>query len=668
VLRGIQAYPHPVLWFPTCLRNHALIAGRPERHSACGLSQCLRLVHVRKKKVAAMAEGSVIVSEDDSLGAAVVVRLAYPHQIVESDGMLQRVLGPELAAAVCAAEGLSAIASPLSERRLSELFLRLGQTSSQRRQLTVLVRQRWILISFEGGRPQADRVKLYLQDVTPLKLYERADNQAEHRLVTALETACVGVWEWYPGAPSITLCMRAATWLGIGNRTCELSFDTCLKRIHAADRPRVRAAAAACATPRAVSELHELEFRIKAADEQYHWVVLAAASLPRTEQSEFARITGSIRDTTLHRQLKQSDARQQELMSLAAEVQQAFLVDQSLVAACDRLFDPLLEITDSRLGFIGILCTGDDGAQYLEVPSISNISWDEASREWYNSHRDEGQSLRFHSLNNLFGHVVTHNTIVCTETVNMHPASRGQPQGHPPIHNFLGIPLRFDGQAVGMIAVGNRDRGYGQEQIELLTPFATVLGTMIRARQLEEQRAQAEAALLREATHDTLTGLANRKLFFSMADSLFEQAVRYEQHIALAVMDVDFFKSVNDKYGHQAGDKVLRVFADTLSDAVRRSDVHARVGGEEFAVLLAQTNETDAVDVLERFRRTLENTLIALNDGMEISITVSIGYCDFFDGLHDVDHWFNLADRALYQAKAQGRNRIIKWVPDPIAR
>tara|TARA_B100001059_G_scaffold167300_1_gene166997 strand:+ start:103424 stop:105064 length:1641 start_codon:yes stop_codon:yes gene_type:complete len=546
---------------------------------------------VRKEKVAAMAEGSVIVSEDDSLGAAVVVRLAYPHQIVESDGMLQRGLGPELAAAACAAEGLSAIASPLSERRLSELFLRLGQTSSQRRQLTVLVRQRWVLISFEGGRPQADRVKLYLQDVTPLKLYERADNQAEHRLVTALETACVGVWEWNPGAPSITLCMRAATWLGIGNRTCELPFDTCLKRIHAADRPRVRAAAAACATPRAVSELHELEFRIKAADEQYHWVVLAAASLPRTEQSEFARITGSIRDTTLHRQLKQSDARQQELMSLAAEVQQAFLVDQSLVAACDRLFDPLLEITDSRLGFIGILCTGDDGAQYLEVPSISNISWDEASRDWYNSHRDEGQSLRFHSLNNLFGHVVTHNTIVCTETVNMHPASRGQPQGHPPIHNFLGIPLRFDGQAV-----------------------------------------------------------------------------RYEQHIALAVMDVDFFKSVNDKYGHQAGDKVLRVFADTLSDAVRRSDVHARVGGEEFAVLLAQTNETDAVDVLERFRRTLENTLIALNDGMEISITVSIGYCDFFDGLHDVDHWFNLADRALYQAKAQGRNRIIKWVPDPIAR
>jgi len=591
VLRGIQAYPHPVLWFPTCLRNHALIADRSERQSACGLSQCLRLVHVRKEKVAAMAEGSVIVSEDDSLGAAVVVRLAYPHQIVESDGMLQRGLGPELAAAACAAEGLSAIASPLSERRLSELFLRLGQTSSQRRQLTVLVRQRWVLISFEGGRPQADRVKLYLQDVTPLKLYERADNQAEHRLVTALETACVGVWEWNPGAPSITLCMRAATWLGIGNRTCELPFDTCLKRIHAADRPRVRAAAAACATPRAVSELHELEFRIKAADEQYHWVVLAAASLPRTEQSEFARITGSIRDTTLHRQLKQSDARQQELMSLAAEVQQAFLVDQSLVAACDRLFDPLLEITDSRLGFIGILCTGDDGAQYLEVPSISNISWDEASRDWYNSHRDEGQSLRFHSLNNLFGHVVTHNTIVCTETVNMHPASRGQPQGHPPIHNFLGIPLRFDGQAV-----------------------------------------------------------------------------RYEQHIALAVMDVDFFKSVNDKYGHQAGDKVLRVFADTLSDAVRRSDVHARVGGEEFAVLLAQTNETDAVDVLERFRRTLENTLIALNDGMEISITVSIGYCDFFDGLHDVDHWFNLADRALYQAKAQGRNRIIKWVPDPIAR
>ena len=430
----------------------------------------------------------------------------------------------------------------------------------------------------------------------------------------------------------------------------------------------MQAAAEACAQPQAESELHEIELRVKAADGQYHWIAVAAASLTSTEQREFARISGSIRDTTLQRQLKQLDARQQELMSLVAEVQQAFLVDQSLVAACDRLFDPLLEITDSRLGFIGMLRTGEDGAQYLEVPSISNISWDQASREWYNSHRDEGQSLRFHSLNNVFGHVVTHNTIVCTDTVSQHQASRGQPQGHPPIHNFLGIPLRFDGQAVGMIAVGNREGGYGQEQIELLAPFATVLGTMIRARQLEEQRALAEAALLREATHDSLTGLGNRKLFFSMADSLFKQAIRYEQHVALAVMDVDFFKSVNDRYGHQAGDQVLRIFAATLSDAVRSSDVHARVGGEEFAVLLAQTNETNAFDVLERFRKALENTRITLKDGTELSITVSIGYCDFFDGLHDVDHWFNLADHALYQAKAQGRNRIIKWVPEPVAR
>ena len=110
-----------------------------------------------------------------------------------------------------------------------------------------------------------------------------------------------------------------------------------------------------------------------------------------------------------------------------------------------------------------------------------------------------------------------------------------------------------------------------------------------------------------------------------------------------------------------------------LSDAVRSSDVHARVGGEEFAVLLVQTNETNAFEVLERFRKAPENTRITLKDGTErngteLSITVSIGYCDFFDGLHDVDHWINLADQALYQAKAQGRNRIIKWVPEPVAR
>ncbi|WVM93231.1 diguanylate cyclase [Halopseudomonas pachastrellae] len=80
------------------------------------------------------------------------------------------------------------------------------------------------------------------------------------------------------------------------------------------------------------------------------------------------------------------------------------------------------------------------------------------------------------------------------------------------------------------------------------------------------------------------------------------------------------------------------VFKQGILGATRCVDVHARVGGEEFAGLLAQTNETNAFEVLERFRKALENTRITLKDGTELSITVSIGYCDFFDGLHDVDH------------------------------
>ncbi len=80
------------------------------------------------------------------------------------------------------------------------------------------------------------------------------------------------------------------------------------------------------------------------------------------------------------------------------------------------------------------------------------------------------------------------------------------------------------------------------------------------------------------------------------------------------------------------------VFKQGILGATRCVDVHARVGGEEFAVLLAQTDETNAFEVLERFRKALENTRITLKDGTELSITVSIGYCDLFDGLHDVDH------------------------------
>ena len=600
--------------------------------------------------------------------AEVLIQLTRPYLLAEWDAALDAVVGRDTVARIKQGAGLGLLVSPLSARRLDELFIQLAKGQDRRRQLTFLIGDRWVMLSFDGARPTPDLVQVFLQDVTPLKLDERAEEQASHRLLAALQTACSGVWEWYPDDHFVTLCERAADWLGLGPHAADLSLEACLERIHPDDRQTLEQAVKAGLTPRASFDVEEVELRVRAADGHYRWIIVAAATLPAMEKGEYARVCGCIRDVTLHRQLEQLDVRQQELMSLVAEVQQAFLVDQSLVAACDRLFEPLLAITDSRLGFIGILRNTEDGSQYLEVPSISNISWDDASRAWYASHRDEGQSLRFHSLNNLFGHVVTHNTVVCTDTVSRHPASRGQPHGHPAINNFLGIPLRFNGEAVGMIAVGNRDGGYSKEQIELLAPFATVLGTMIRARQLEEQRAQAEAALLREATHDALTGLANRKLFFSMADSLFEQALRYGQRVSLAVMDIDFFKSVNDKYGHQAGDKVLQLFAQTLSDAVRRSDVHARVGGEEFAVLLTQTSETNALDVLERFRLSLQASCIRLDDDIEIGITVSIGYCDFFDGLHDVDHWFNLADRALYLAKAQGRNRVVRWTPDQAGR
>lgn len=600
--------------------------------------------------------------------AEVLIQLTRPYLLAEWDAALDAVVGRDTVARIKQGAGLGLLVSPLSARRLDELFIQLAKGQDRRRQLTFLIGDRWVMLSFDGARPAPDLVQVFLQDVTPLKLDERAEEQASHRLLAALQTACSGVWEWCPDDHFVTLCERAADWLGLGPHAADLSLEACLERIHPDDRQTLEQAVKAGLTPRASFDVEEVELRVRAADGHYRWIIVAAATLPAMEKGEYARVCGCIRDVTLHRQLEQLDVRQQELMSLVAEVQQAFLVDQSLVAACDRLFEPLLAITDSRLGFIGILRNTEDGSQYLEVPSISNISWDDASRAWYASHRDEGQSLRFHSLNNLFGHVVTHNTVVCTDTVSRHPASRGQPHGHPAINNFLGIPLRFNGEAVGMIAVGNRDGGYSEEQIELLAPFATVLGTMIRARQLEEQRAQAEAALLREATHDALTGLANRKLFFSMADSLFEQALRYGQRVSLAVMDIDFFKSVNDKYGHQTGDKVLQLFAQTLSDAVRRSDVHARVGGEEFAVLLTQTSETNALDVLERFRLSLQASCIQLDDDIEIGITVSIGYCDFFDGLHDVDHWFNLADRALYLAKAQGRNRVVRWTPDQAGR
>ena len=176
------------------------------------------------------------------------------------------------------------------------------------------------------------------------------------------------------------------------------------------------------------------------------------------------------------------------------------------------------------------------------------------------------------------------------------------------------------------------------------------------SREIAERRA-LEHELRRMANTDELTGVLNRRRFVELLEHEVERARRYQRSLAMLMLDVDHFKSVNDRFGHGAGDEALRHFAGVGSDSLRDADLFARLGGEEFAALLPETPLERALIVAQRLRLAVA-VMPCRWEGATINLTVSVGVAI----LHAVDNpalgILGRADRALYAAKASGRDRV----------
>jgi diguanylate cyclase (GGDEF)-like protein len=162
---------------------------------------------------------------------------------------------------------------------------------------------------------------------------------------------------------------------------------------------------------------------------------------------------------------------------------------------------------------------------------------------------------------------------------------------------------------------------------------------------------------LKEASiRDALTGLYNRRYFFDAGKKFHSCALRDSMTLAVAMIDIDFFKKVNDTHGHKAGDEVLKHVADGLSGRFRGSDIVARYGGEEFCVLAVNMNRQAALTVFDELRRSIERSRTRV-DGASISVTVSIGVC--CEPHKSLEEMLATADAMLYQCKRSGRNRVL---------
>jgi diguanylate cyclase (GGDEF)-like protein len=224
----------------------------------------------------------------------------------------------------------------------------------------------------------------------------------------------------------------------------------------------------------------------------------------------------------------------------------------------------------------------------------------------------------------------------------------------------LAIPLGLEGRESGVLYLTPQDEDFGDDARELAHWLASQASIAL-------ENARLHRLVERQANTDGLTELPNRRHFEEALESEITRVERFDGSLALILADLDDFKQVNDRFGHQAGDDVLRTFADILRTTVREVDLPARYGGEEFAVLLPQTDLEGAHELAERLRRALAARPMSTHPGGLVAVTASFGVAAFPEAPTPAA-LFAAADEALYRAKRAGKNCVVSADAGTIVR
>ena len=227
------------------------------------------------------------------------------------------------------------------------------------------------------------------------------------------------------------------------------------------------------------------------------------------------------------------------------------------------------------------------------------------------------------------------------------------------IRAVVGVPLKNKSEVIGVLGLAYDYRShktFQEDEVHLLMRFAQLAALTVDNAQLYEATQEL-------ATRDPLTGIFNRRHLFDLGRLELERARRYSQPLAAIMLDIDRFKNLNDTWGHQAGDLVLRSVADSCRLHLREVDLLARYGGDEFVILLPYTSVGQAAHVADRIRSVVSSTPIAAGTG-DLSVTVSIGVVEYVQNMSSLEPLLERADQALFAAKRHGRNRVERWRPE----
>ncbi len=279
----------------------------------------------------------------------------------------------------------------------------------------------------------------------------------------------------------------------------------------------------------------------------------------------------------------------------------------------------------------------------LAVP-MAAVSLVDRDRQWFKSHPGVDNDQTARDISFCTNTILTRSPMVIPDA-RLDERFRASPLvlGPPHIVSYAGVPLSSpDGYNIGALcAMDTAPRSFTEAQIDCLCKFGALVVDELELRQI--------------ARRDHLTGVLTRRGLIEEADKEIARRDRYARPSALLLFDIDCFKSVNDRFGHPVGDKVLQAVAQACAGTLRPNDTLGRVGGEEFAVLLPEVSADEAMIAAERFRCAIAAAKIEA--GGPLQVTASFGVAPLAPDVQTAAQWLTRADVPLYTAKRTGRDR-----------
>jgi len=320
------------------------------------------------------------------------------------------------------------------------------------------------------------------------------------------------------------------------------------------------------------------------------------------------------------------------------EISKLNTLSEDSAVTISSVLSVLAKVTDCYVGSVLLL---EEKELYLHVDT-------RVGKDYY----DDSQSSALHEAKGYFPPATNFSQFNVISDAEPGAIEGDEPECRT-IRSIVSLPLRARGEVIGVMTLNSPKTDAFTEDIHQVLKIIEYPASVV------VDNARLHERTKRMAVTDGLTRLYNHRHFYELLEQEFHRTKRYQSSVALVMIDIDFFKQINDTYGHQVGDDILKELALVVRGQVREVDILARYGGEEFAALLPQTSLDQAQVVAERIREAVEKNEFSTSKGI-IKITVSLGVAGYPEmDIHSQVELVQQADSALYRAKEAGKNRVV---------